>query len=463
MQGICPCAEAGKVATVDANGTISLWHLRAANIAKVKVDITAPSPSDALLQSAQQSREYRSSGTSVARNLASPVNRSAAVNNSNGAFVSTSHPTITEAIIEEEPKEESSMVSPAADRNAVSSADSMHCETVDTTVSTPYTTADAGAAPCTPGTAAAALTRDFERAVLHDPSMWSAASSSSATSLTSPAAQAQVLAQLDASQQVRAELYEHNIGSPDAKKSDAFPLRQAVNNDASAKSQTNKTRMSNKASAEKNISNATTAAPSAYDQMFQEEHTHEETSRPTIFAAEEEDKAPTVMDLSALRSADTSLVSTASHTHRAVASHSVTTTVVTALTTALTSEPIDNPLAGLNVWLEMQSPVGKALRPEHHSSKRTTHPGQNTDEAEDSDGEESSQVSRHLDSLDLLQRARTNMNASRLGDSLAAAQSGAAGNTSSSASGVPLTYFTQPVESTQQSNLIAVNYANAGA
>ncbi len=445
---------------MDANGTISLWHLRAANIAKVKVDLTAPSPSDGLLHSTQQSREYRSSGSSVARNLASNVSRNATSSNINDNGAGSCHTTITEAIIEEETVSETPAVVRISDTQPTSVASaSSTCDTVDTSVSTPFTTAGgAGAAPCTPGTAAAALTRDFERAVLHDPSMWSAASSSSATSMTSPAVQIQALAQLEASQQVRSDLYEHNIGSPDAKKADSFPLRQSVNSEASTKSQTNKTRMSTKASAEK-------PSATSYDLMFQEEENQEETSREVIFAEEEEeDKTPAVMDLSALRSADTSLISTASHAHRGVATHSVTTTAVDALPAALTSEPIDNPLAGLNVWLEMQSPAGKPIRSEHHSPKKSPSHGHrsNDDVEEDSEGEESSQVSRHLDSLDLLQRARTNMNASRLGDSLAAAQSGTTSGSASATAGVPLTYFTQPVEAAQHSNLVAVNYANAG-
>lgn len=163
LQGICPCGEAGKVATVDANGTISLWHLRAANIAKVKVDLTAPSPSDGLLHSAQQSREYRSSGSSVARNLASTASHNVA--NSNTANSTNSagnfHTNITEAIIEEESVSDTPSVNRTSDTLIASVATtSSHCETVDTTVSTPFTTAGAGAAPCTPGTAAAALTRD---------------------------------------------------------------------------------------------------------------------------------------------------------------------------------------------------------------------------------------------------------------------------------------------------------------
>lgn len=482
---MCPCVEANKVVTVDASGSITIWHLKSSNLFKVKVDTTAPSPSSDALTASASMREYRNNSAEESRFATGTGASSAsgAVQSNAGAGRSS----ITDAMFD------------ACDSPA---ADTVDNKTVEL--------------PANPDTLA--LTQDFERAVQHDPSMWSATSSATPTATTAAALAGSEQTRTDSSEgadqvdQVRSDLYQHNISSPAAKAPQTLPLpAQQPNSRSTSAASSPRTgsvaSASTAASAGKVVSASTSVAsktslssPSkatyvkppqqslntgtaSYDIMFLEEdgalrmEDDREEGENNAEIGFSGSVAPKVMDLSFTSTVPDVNLLNSQQSHRTTNAHgtAAASTASSAGAPATprsahthpgsmapsSSAPIDNPLAGLNVWMEMQSPVsaGKTGRQQSGQSgaaAKSSSPGYDSaEEGDNLEGQTSEEQARQMDSLDLLQRARANMNASRLGASAAAHAASAASST-----GLPLTYYTE-VEAAQQSNLYAINHGNA--
>ena len=340
LQGICPCVIGNKVVTVDTAGSIAVWHLRSSNLAKVKVNLSAPSPSDALGPAI--AREYRNTESGLSRNATAQDAQEARSN-------------LADAINE---------AGYTRELNSTTTADVV---------------------PATPSTQA--LTRDFERAVLQDPSIWSANSAVSSEAAAEHKTQTESLAE-----HVRSSLYEDNITSPEAAKKTA-----------AERSTKSRTRMSGKFSGERKPAHAVPGADNlntstaSYEIMFQEED-------PVLHPA-----------------AELSLTMASERSARASSelNNSRTESICRSATGEVAPVPvpeavIDDPLAGLSVWKELQSPASadKSRSPMRSGTVGAVAMSQLYDSA---DEEESTEATRQLDSLQLLQRARSNMQASRLG------------------------------------------------
>lgn len=437
--------------TVDASGSITIWHLKSSNLVKVKVDLSAPSPSAHL-------REYRNNSNEDSRFAASAGASTGVTSVASAESAEGSNSRITDAMFD------------ACD-SPDNSPDLFVPPPISTAGTDATTSSELRALPGTPNTQA--LTKDFERAVMQDPSVWSANSSA-----TPNAASVQPGEGAD---QVRSDLYQHNISSPAAKAPSAASGSRSTSAASSPRAGSvaslstvasaskvptaaGKIRQAQagKAAYVKPPQNLNTSTAS-YDIMF-----HEDGALTMEGNAEDGDNAehaygvaaPTLMDMSFNSSVQEANLSNFQQSHRpSKEAAPVPSTPRTSHTSVVPSSvPIDNPLAGLGVWMEMQSPVSSGKARQGGAGAGASSFGYDSAEEEaEVDGQTSEEQARQMDTLDLLQRARANMNASRLG---ATASVHAA--TAATSADLPLTYYTE-VEAAQQSNLYTINHGNAVA
>jgi hypothetical protein len=450
-QGICPCGAANKVISVDNSGTIVAWHLRQPNLSKVRVNVTAPSPSDAL--QALHGREYRNLDSGASRYSAAAGDSAVSGGGGNGGDRVTS-----------------------ADAQAaqVRLLEAIHAASADLTTSTAVLDAVSAVgptvAPATPQ--AQFLTRDFERAVLHDPSIWSAN-----TANTPGLAAADINAQrTSAAETAFAALYDAD--APPSPKADRKDSPQATGGNGSVHS-ARRTRMGAKKPAVADTSALNTSATS-YDLLFDDAVTRPKADVNMIF-----DSAGSAASRRArvniLRS-ELNTSTASQQSHRSVSAGAVRRSQDAAVAGLPAPVPVDNPLEGLSVWKQLQSPQSGRKSRSKGRTAGSAADGVNDSGLYDSDAESihdedsTTEAARQLDTLDLLQRARANMHASRLGPVATTATTGAAktgrgdathrhavgaGDGVQQQSALPRAFFEAPVAD-EQVNVNAISHTNAG-
>jgi hypothetical protein len=452
-QGICPCVAANKVISVDNSGTIVAWHLRQPNLSKVRVNVTAPSPSDAL--QALHGREYRNLDSGVSRYSAAAEGSAVSGGGANGV-------------------------------NRVSSADTqaaqvrllqaIHAASADLATSTAVLDAvpatRTAAAPATPQ--AQSLTRDFERAVLHDPSIWSA---NTATTPGLPAAD--ISAQrTSAAETAFAALYDADAPpSPKANRK-ASPKAGASGGKSGVQS-AQRTRMGAKKPAAADTSALNTSTTS-YDLLFDDAVPRPKADVNTSF----ESAGSAASRRARVNTSRSELnVSTASQqSRRSVSAGAVRRSHDAAVPGLPAPVSVDNPLEGLAVWKQLQSPQSGRKSRSKGRTAGSVADGVNSSGLYDSDAESvydedsTAEAALKMDTLDLLQRARANMHASRLGPvatttTPTAAKSARGDNAHSHAMGardglqeqstLPRAFFEAPVAD-EPVNVNAISHTNAG-
>jgi hypothetical protein len=450
-QGICPCVAANKVISVDNSGTIVAWHLRQPNLSKVRVNVTAPSPSDAL--QALHGREYRNLDSGASRYSAATEDSTVSGGGANGG---------------------SRISSGDAQAAQVRLLEAIHAASADLTASTAVldavSTTSAASAPATPQ--AQSLTRDFERAVLHDPSIWSA---NTATTPGLPAADINAQ-RTSAAETAFAALYDAD--APPSPKADRKDSPQATGGKGSVHS-ARRTRMGAKKPTAADTNGLNTSTTS-YDLLFDDAVPRPKADVNTSF-----DSAGSAASRRARVNASRNELntSTASQQSRRSVSASAARRSQDAAPAGLPAPvPVDNPLEGLAVWKQLQSPQsGRKSRSKGRTAESAAD-GVNSSGLYDSDAESlhdedsTAEAARQMDTLDLLQRARANMHASRLGPVATTATTGAAktgrgDNAHSHAMGardgsqeqsaLPRAFFEAPVAD-EQVNVNAISHTNAG-
>jgi hypothetical protein len=451
LQGICPCVAANKVISVDNSGTIVAWHLRQPNLSKVRVNVTAPSPSDAL--QALHGREYRNLDSGASRYNAAAEDSAASGGGASGG-------------------------------NRVSSADTqaaqvrlleaIHAASADLATSTAVLDAvpitRAAAAPATPQ--AQSLTRDFERAVLHDPSIWSA------NTATTPGLHAADInaERTSAAETAFAALYDAD--APPSPKADRKASPQATV-DKSGVQSTQRTRMGAKKPTAADTSALNTSTTS-YDLLFDDA-----VSRPKADANTSFESAGSAASRRARVNASRNELNTSTasqQSRRSVSAGAVRRSQDATVPGLPAPTPVDNPLEGLAVWRQLQSPQSGRKSRSKGRTVGSTVDGVNSSGLYDSDAESihdedsTAEAARQMDTLDLLQRARANMHASRLGPVTTTATTGAAktgrgdathrhavgaGDRVQEQSALPRAFFEAPVAD-EQVNVNAISHANAG-
>jgi hypothetical protein len=127
------------------------------------------------------------------------------------------------------------------------------------------------------------------------------------------------------------------------------------------------------------------------------------------------------------------------------------------------SGPIDNPLAGLSVWKDLQSPTsaGKKSSKAKYAPTSGAVPMTQFFDSDSEEDEPNEEGTRQMDSLELLQRARSNMHASRVGTAGTTATGKTGTSTTRAASTLPKSFFTHP-EGDEQVHVSATNHSNTG-
>jgi hypothetical protein len=327
-------------------------------------------------------------------------------------------------------------------------------------------TTSVAAAPATPQ--AQTLTRDFERAVLHDPSIWSAN-----TATTPGLHAADINAQrTSAAETAFAALYDAD--APPSPKADRKASPQATGGKSGFQS-AQRTRWGTKKPAAADTSALNTSATS-YDLLFDDAVT-----RPKADVNMSFDSAGSAASRRArVNTSRTELnTSTASQQSRRSVSAGVLRRSQDAAVPGLPAPtPVDNPLEGLAVWKQLQSPQsGRKSRSKGRPAEGVNSSGLYDSDADSIHDEDSTaEAARQMDTLDLLQRARANMHASRLGPvattaTTSAAKTGRGDNAHSHAMGarngsqeqsaLPRAFFEAPVAD-EQVNINAISHTNAG-
>lgn len=443
--------------SVDHSGSIVIWHLRDGNLPKVRVNITAPSPSDAL-RAATHVREYRNPEAGVlSHHTASEVTTPAAT------AYAAARPTTSTSTAE---------IAQAAHASLL---EAIQAASADLGLTTGMSQLSA---PETPKTQT--LTRDFERAVLHDPSIWSAHSSATPAPPTEIAAERR-----RATEAAYDALFdEHAPQSPRTAKA----TTGSVGSPARERS-AERTRMSAKkpttATAASTDHAVNTSA--SFDIMFDD--LHGLVGSPVRSAMKDKTNALNTSYDSA-RSAssrgDRVNISLTDLNISTASRRSVTAATGSAVRRSLDSTekhhlgipglpapvPVDNPLSGLTVWKELQSPAS-GTKSRSRGAVASTVVGMTSLYDSDSDGDNdtargSVDTARQLDSLDLLQRARANMHASRMGPVMTtasparAAKPQTATDADEGAAPQQVKAFFQAPIGDEQVNVHAVCHANAG-
>jgi hypothetical protein len=450
-QGICPCVAANKVISVDNSGTIVAWHLRQPNLSKVRVNVTAPSPSDAL--QALHGREYRNLDSGASRYSAAAEDSVLSGGGGNGG---------------------NRVASADALAAQVRLLEAIHAASADLATSTAVLDAvsatTTAVAPATPQ--AQFLTRDFERAVLHDPSIWSA-NTATTPGLTAADVNAQ---RTSAAETAFAALYDAD--APPSPKADKKASPQATGGKSGFQS-AQRTRMGTKKPAAADTSALNTSTTS-YDLLFDDA-----VQRPKADVNTSSESAGSAASRRArVNTSRTELnTSTASQqSRRSVSAGAVRRSQDAAVPGLPAPVPVDNPLEELAVWKQLQSPQsGRKLRSKGRTAggapDGTNSSGLYDSDAESTHDEDSTaEAARQLDTLDLLQRARANMHASRLGPVATTATTGAAKTGRGDAthrhavgaedgvqeqSALPRAFFEAPVAD-EQVNVNAISHTNAG-
>jgi hypothetical protein len=453
-QGICPCVAANKVISVDNSGTIVAWHLRQPNLSKVRVNVTAPSPSDAL--QALHGREYRNQDSGVSRYSAATEDSTVSGGGANGGNRVTS-----------------------ADAQAaqVRLLEAIHAAGADLTTSTgvldTVSATTTAVAPATPQ--AQSLTRDFERAVLHDPSIWSA---NTATTPGLPAADINAQ-RASAAETAFAALYDADAPpSPKANRK-ASPKASASGGKGGERGE--RTRMSAKKPTAAADASALNTSTTSYDLLFDDAVPRPKADVNTSF-----DSAGTAASRRARVNISRSELNTSTasqQSRRSVSAGAVRRSQDAAVPGLPAPVPVDNPLEGLAVWKQLQSPQSGRKSRSKGRTAGSAADGVNDSGLYDSDAESihdedsTTEAARQMDTLDLLQRARANMHASRLGPvatttTTAAAKTGRGDATHRHAVGagdgvqqqqsaLPRAFFEVPVAD-EQVNVNAISHTNAG-
>jgi hypothetical protein len=433
------------VVTVDAGGSVVLWYLKSNNLAKVRVNITAPSPSDALL--GLQSREYRNADAGVSRYAAASMVADF------DATAKSVEDSITDAA--EYTESDAGEVNKAG--NAANTTTAPLPPAPVQSKAPPAAAVSFATKPTAPSTPKAqALTRDFERAVLHDPSIWSA---NSAATPSSSAEEAAAVHREQAADDAMAALFDY--AARDEAPQAAKPIAAGTHSTTSSAS---KTRMSGKKPAREAAAELNTSAAS-YDIMFQDDGVigaSETTGADSLnVSASTLGSRLAVMKVADLNTSGSSQARRTTTTVSA-SKHTGSASSPTPAAPLVTSGPIDNPLAGLAVWKDLQSPTSAGKK-----SSKSKHPISGTapmTQFFDSDSEEdepNEEGARQMDSLDLLQRARSNMHASRVGTAGTTATGKAGASSARTASMLPKSFYVHP-EGDEQVHVSTTNHSNTG-